>query len=519
MLWPKRSRGSKSNIRKFQKAIEQFETRNLMAADFVLTKDIHDGIYDDLTGLGVSNLCVVGSTTYFTKSSLTTGIELWKTDGTEAGTSMVKDIVPGLGSSQPTNLINFNGTLFFRANDGASGFELWKSDGTVSGTAMVKDIAPGTASALTQTISTTDRPMAVVGSQLFFIADDGTSGVELWKTDGTTAGTVQVKDLVVGSGSSNPSWLTNISNSLYYAATDSAAGRELFRSDGTAAGTVILSDPISPSSTAPTEITNVNGSVFFSGVVSSDRELFRFNGFSTSLVMNIAPGTSSSSPHALTNFGGTLYFAADDGTTGKELWKSGGTLATTSLVKDISPSGSSGADELTVVGSTLFFRATDGSSGFELWKSDGTTAGTVMARDINFGTASSDPLYLTNVAGALYFRANNGTNGIELWRSTANGSTVQLLQDISPLSDSSFNRSFVDANGVLMFAATTGSSSRCGAAMQLPLKPIRSAQSMSAAAILSNSLRSTINSYSLPTLSWLAANCGSAMERRLALSC
>ncbi len=73
----------------------------------------------------------------------TSGIELWKSDGTAAGTVLVKDIRPGIFNSNPLSLTNVNGTLFFAANDGVTGFELWKSDGTAAGTVMVKELTPG----------------------------------------------------------------------------------------------------------------------------------------------------------------------------------------------------------------------------------------------------------------------------------------------------------------------------------------------------------------------------------------
>ena len=60
------------------------------------------------------------------------GSELWKTDGTAAGTVLVKDIRSGASGSYPHNLTNVNGTLFFTANDGTNGYELWKSDGTAA---------------------------------------------------------------------------------------------------------------------------------------------------------------------------------------------------------------------------------------------------------------------------------------------------------------------------------------------------------------------------------------------------
>src|SRR5262249_56380828 len=94
-----------------------------------------------------SQIVAVGSTTYFTADDGVNGVELWKSDGTAAGTVLVKDINPGSASSNPSSLTNVNGTLFFTASDGSTGVELWKSDGTAAGTVLVKDIIAGSADA------------------------------------------------------------------------------------------------------------------------------------------------------------------------------------------------------------------------------------------------------------------------------------------------------------------------------------------------------------------------------------
>jgi ELWxxDGT repeat protein len=108
----------------------------------------------------------------------------------------------------------------------------------------------------------------------------------------------------------------------------------------------------------------------------------------------VAFQTTGSTPISLTYVNGTLYFSADDGVNGKELWKSDGTTTGTVMVKDISTSISYLAS-LTNVNGTLYFSANDGVNGQELWKSDGTTTGTVMVKDIRTGTSGSTPSLLT----------------------------------------------------------------------------------------------------------------------------
>jgi ELWxxDGT repeat protein len=162
----------------------------------------------------------VGNTLFFRADNEVNGSELWKSDGTAAGTVLVKDIRPG-SSSSPSNLTAVGNTLFFSANNGVNGEELWKSDGTAAGTVLVKDISPGSSSSF-------PRNLTAVGNTLFFSAFDSVNGYELWKSDGTAAGTVLVKDISPGSSSSFPSNLTAVGNTLFFRADDGVNGRELW---------------------------------------------------------------------------------------------------------------------------------------------------------------------------------------------------------------------------------------------------------------------------------------------------
>jgi ELWxxDGT repeat protein len=495
--------------------VEQLEERTLLSGTPQLLADINPG-----TGpSNASHLAVIGSTTYFAANDGTHGSELWKTDGTAAGTSMVADIHPGSGNSYPAYFTNVNGKLYFRAFDGTHGMELWSSDGTAAGTAMVADITPGGPGSYP--ISLTN-----VNGELYFSAIDGTHGWELWKSDGTVAGTTMVKDIcpptsrtyyytgdygtstrsVVIDGS-NPFNLTNVNGTLYFSASDGTHGTELWTSDGTAAGTTMVKDIHTGSTTFTTytrgnygseyetwtlpnssyaaSFTNFNGKLYFTANDGTNGdELWSSDGTAagTAMFADMNPGSVSSNPGSLTNVSGTLYFAADDGTHGYELWKSSGAAAGTSLVADINPgSASSGAWNLTNVNGELFFTANDGTHGDELWKSNGTVAGTTLVKDIcppttrtysywgdygqytrNIVIDSSIPFSLTNINGKLFFSANDGTNGTELWTSDGTAAGTIMVKDIHTGSNSYQFSSLGYFGGIETKAWTAPSSSNPG---------------------------------------------------------
>src|SRR5450759_3417778 len=124
---------------------------------------------------------------------------------------MVKDIYPGPVGGNPASHINNNGILYFSADDGVHGLELWRSDGTTNGTAIVKDINPGFSRGLTYSYS---DGFTNVNGLLYFSANDGVNGWELWKSDGTANGTAMVKNIGPGSDWSYPTNLTNINGVL-----------------------------------------------------------------------------------------------------------------------------------------------------------------------------------------------------------------------------------------------------------------------------------------------------------------
>lgn len=431
----------------------------------VLVKEING---DPLWGSSPREFAVLSPTQLlFRAFHPTSGDELWITNGTTVGTTLVKDIVAGAGGSTLTGLTTYNGKVYFSAYGGASvGRELFSSDGTESGTVMLADLYAGR-------LSSNPRYLTVCNGKLCFNAQDSIHGSELFLSNGTASGTVAV-DSVAGIGGLNPWNLSTVNfagvgerllfQGFHY---ESGATSKPWISDGTANGTGVLKD-IFQGNTGfiSVKYTAFAGGALFSATDGSPigRELWKTDGTNagTLLVADIAQptGTADSNPTNLAAVGGTLFFQANDGSTnhGTELWKSDGTSGGTELVFDIATgTGGSNPQNLVDGGGLLFFQANNGSTnqGSELWKSDGTSGGTTMVRDINPGTAGSSPSSLVYNGSVVVFAANDGTNGTELWSSDGTFANTSMVADLNPGSNSS-SPSNLFRNGSDIYMAAAG---------------------------------------------------------------
>jgi len=323
-------------------------------------------------------------------------LSLFPTDSNIVGLTLAGDIV------------------FFSAEDGVHGLELWKTDGTPEGTTLTKDIYPGTESGL----SKQQLGLTALNDILLFWATDVVHGMELWRSDGTEAGTVMVKDITADDrtrpniGAGNNSLKMKAVNGVVFFSIQANAGVgvELWKSDGTEAGTVRVKE-IDPS------------------------------------------GGSSGAPNDMFDFNGTLYFSADDGTNGRELWKSDGTEAGTVMVMDINPDGGSSPGRMAIFDGKIFFGADDGVNGMELWSTDGTEANTAMFLDIHF-TGSSYPQNLAEIGGMLYFGAADTTTGVEPWISNGEatwGAGTKRFASMSRIA--SRPAEFTEFSGSVFFSA------------------------------------------------------------------
>lgn len=434
-------------------------------AQISLVKDIRPGV-----GGGLVNnpeTLVFDNHLYFFADDGVHGKELWKSDGTEEGTVMVKDIVSGSGSSFPSQLTRAGNNLFLTANDGVFGKELWKTDGTEEGTVMVKNINP-----------TSDASHQISGlfeynDQLFFAANDGIHGIELWKSNGTQDGTIMVKDINIGLESSNPRNFQIHNNFLYFTAagfnenSSLFVGAELFRTAGDEISTELVLDiftggsSANPNSSTPSQIISLSQNPYFSAQApipnssSVGRRLCTIEGNNTFQIVSSAPF-----PELLTKSGSLIYYRSQVSSLGTELYASNGsgTFETDNLVKDIrSGSGSSNPSGLTDLNGTLLFRADDGINGVELWKSNGTEEGTVLVKDIRpggSGSLSSNSGLGRVIQNKLFFSANDGVHGNELWVTDGTESGTNLVMDLNPGTGNSEPGGFVELNNSVYFTAT-----------------------------------------------------------------
>lgn len=351
------------------------------------------------------------------------GKALWKSDGTTEGTVVVKDIDPVSGGIE----MGFAGTalrenVLFFANDGVHGRQLWKSNGSEAGTVALSDWR-STNSQGSPTItdySLTD--LATLGEYVYFAADDGVHGLEVWKSDGTRQGTVLVKDVRAGPGGSYPSKFAGVGGRVYFFANGA-----LWVSDGTADGTQVLLD--SAWSGAPSSsFVELNGTVLFTAAAYGG-ELWRTDGTpgGTRLVADINSGGGSSNPEYLTVLGNAAYFAAYTDTHGDALWKTDGTSFGTTLVKDINPDVFTGGRVLSgliAFNNAIYFRARSASSD-QLWKSDGTENGTVLLNEVS-------PYGFRVTNNRLFFVGTTVEHGEEMWVSDGTAEGTTLLKDVCP---------------------------------------------------------------------------------------
>ncbi len=401
--------------------------------------------------LQLADAVALGTRLVFAADDGVTSLEPWATDGTEAGTQLLADLVPARSSFDPLELRDHQGATYLTAGEGQSS-DLWRSDGTVAGTVkrqhgeqlgMLTELTPagywlyfqGDGLWKTDGAATTAIPLPGGASELRAFGDgvafSGTTpnfSFALWLSDGTVAGTRLTDPQVL-----NARGLGVAHGQLWLSGLYGGLGNELWTSDGTTTGVRPVKD-INPgfNESRPAEFVELGAqTVFVANDGVSGNELWKTDGTEagTVRILDLVPGATGSNPRSLLSWNGRVLFAAGSFTQGA-LWITDGTAAGTTQLGDAEVDFDPG---FVAWGDLVFFTATD-ALGTELWRTDGTAAGTVQVSDLAAGLVSSNPraLRLIGRDGPLVFAAEDALTGREVWQLAQPLGVPQLVADLAP---------------------------------------------------------------------------------------
>ena len=335
----------------------------------------------DIVKMGSLNSNTPNEALWFIAYDNVHGLEMWTSDGTLSGTAIIEDIAPGavgisIGDGNDDYQVDGRDVLFLSLSDGTHGYEPWITDGTSAGTFLLKDINPNGDS--------NPNSFGKASGSFYFSADNGSIGEELWVTDGTEAGTRLVADInqTTPDASSSPGGFFQVGGKTLFFADDGIHGLELWTTDGTEQGTQLFLDLNAGAEDG-------SDGVFVSDLTFDGRALFIGNDGQTGLELWATDGTvagtelfkdiNSTSIGASMSysdfddgFRGGFLFTADDGVNGEELWVSDGTQSGTYMVADINATALGESSNIygfamTESGNTAYFVADDGVHGWEVW--------------------------------------------------------------------------------------------------------------------------------------------------------
>ena len=378
-------------------------TSALAAGDenFALTTE------DDRSGTFKSTLVIIGENMFFTATSSASGDELYISDGTQAGTKMVKDINPGNADASPRYLVQLNGKLYFQADNGTNGVELWESDGTEAGTKMVADIYPGAESSAPDMLT-------ILGGKILFRATTVASSADekkwmhIYDPATQTASLVsEIQARVEGDAVIPRIQVDNKHNVAYFIGEPVGENQEVYKTDGTPEGTGKIFD-VTPEALGSSNIQWL--------YVHNDSVLV----------------WRQKTPRKYAGADSVNYVAH----LSEQIWITNGTAEGTRLLshfdKNVATDGNGTNTQFAFPVSwngKLYFRADNGVNGVEFCVSDLTTEGTYMVQDLNPGTDASWPEDYAVYKGYLCFNGNagNGNEGAELRYFDHNDNTIKLM--------------------------------------------------------------------------------------------
>lgn len=361
--------------------------------------------------------------------------ELWRTDGTLAGTWRVVDLTPGFYGTVINNLFEapgggqayFSGLVRPPGLEAHIGHELYATDGV--GAHLLKDLVPGELSSFPSNFNN-------LKGKTYFVANwvDGGGALQptrLWVTDGSSAGTQAVADLEVG----QQGMVEAPDGRIYFVGSTPATGPELYAFDETTQQASLVDEVVpGPTGSDPRDLVVLGGAVYFHAKSAQGRELWKAENGTLTLVRDINPGSAN----GLLEFGqpllaalGRLWFRAQDGVHGLELWTSDGTASGTAMVKDLALVGGSDPRSLVQLDEDeIWFTAWSPDLGRELWRSDGTALGTQLFADLNpgHGTESSEVLNVFSPDGTSVWGQSVAGSKLSLWTWRAETGLVEIAK-------------------------------------------------------------------------------------------
>lgn len=355
------------------------------------------------------------------------GYKMLRSTGTYEGTQLVRDTYYATLSSNPRDLITIHGITIFTTGDNVLNNDLWRTDGTSAGTYRLMEFKQLVA------ITASANSVYVIGARSY--GQD-----ELWKTDGTRSGTVLLKQFETSSFGFSYTEILDVYGIVYFVSDQG----ELWKSNGTSSGTVRLRD-----------FDRINylgkggGRAIFSATIAGRHELWRSSGTINSTAKL---RTIHTNPHYVTPLtervtsNDIFYFVAESSTHGHEVWRSDGTTNGTYMLKDIRENDLSEYENyhFAAFRDSLYFTAETGGNQYALYKSDGTTAGTIRVADVpaSFEIIPADD-YLTIFT--------HSTNGLDLWSTRGTTASTKFIMNLEPTHF--FSPSYAVTDGITYFTS------------------------------------------------------------------
>jgi len=394
-------------------------------------------------------LTVMNGRLYFTATTAANGLELFSTTGIHPNLSIVSDIRPGVIGSEVANLTLLGSSkLIFSADDGTGkAVEVWQSDGSTGGTSLLKDVRAGG-------VSSTPMSFTPYSGKVYFSAFGDVGDQDFWVTDGTTAGTQLLKD-INPTGGSYPEGYCENNGKLYFTALTDLQGAELWVTDGTDTGTKLVKDIVGGIQGAtPINKFSIGNKILFEGCCAPPpygTVIYESDGTTAGTKIFTEPGLNRFNKSFIIPWKNKVYFDGGDLGPGM-LWSTDGTTAGTDSIAKIGIAGWP-----VILKDKLYFAGSTPGTGIELMVSDGTKAGTKILTDILSGPDGSNPSYLTVYKNKIYFIAASPLGDTQLY--VSDGTDTGVHKIVNPLG-SKFNalsatafKGFKEMDGKLYFAA------------------------------------------------------------------